>query len=173
MAKVKVRIGDYGVFAIDESFRDASEEERAEIIKQIIERQNFSMEAPEPIVAQTKADVIKDHGKSYIGFLPGMALGSKLAPPLGHPVATAISKGAGGLIGGIVSNEVTGPYIDKALDKGEQIMEEGKGGVLKLGDDFGQGVSNNPSVINNALVPYTTYDSSSTGVMNPNPPIIK
>jgi hypothetical protein len=38
--------------------------------------------------------------------------------------------------------------------------------VLSLGDDFQQGtVSAGASIIDNSLVPYETYDSSSTGVM--------
>lgn len=114
-------------------------------------------------------DSQEERVSKYPGMLAGMYSGAKMAPTFVHPVANFISKGVVGALGGVLGSEVTGPYVKPYTDAIYDALSDPKNKqVIPLGDDFSQGQSliGSPSVIDNTLVPYETWDSSSTGVMN-------
>lgn len=184
MGKVTLNIkssdGETHKVKVDEDFLKMSEEAQKEAVNRI-GRELSEIELIDTtalrgqVEAQGTGQVIEGHAKEYIGAGPGAYYGGKaglaMAPTFAHPVANLISKGGmtllGGVGGGLASNHVTGPYIDAGFEKMKEGAEEGRKMALTLGDDFGQGIGNPNavSIIDNSAVPYTSVDSSSTGVL--------
>jgi hypothetical protein len=173
-----------------EGFDRLSEEEQAVAIEEVAKKireirqknendQKIINELNESInkngTAEVVDEVTKDAVGGFPGFFPGAYGGAKFMSALApHPLLKPGMALVGGLGGGIGGSAVTGPYVravtDPMVDGAKDFVENktvlGKQGMASLGEGAGVGV---PSIIDNSSAPYTSVDSSSTGVLPPTP----
>lgn len=172
---------------LPESHFELSEEEQSKAIENIAEyikqKRAENQKFEESVVkmreqleeAPTPEESLDEYGKDLVGgfpgFFPGAMAGAKALSALApHPLLKGGLGVIGGIGGGLAGSSVTGPYVravtDPMVDGAKDFINNetvfGKQGVASLGG--GTGV---PSVIDNSMVPYETYDSSSTGVLPP------
>lgn len=164
---VKVDIDGVGLVELDDSFMDLSDEERQSVINEIAELRKPPEITRSADSIRDRDDVIVDYANSSVAGAPTALLGAKLGAlttPFFPPLGATIGGGIGYLGGDALLSDITGKVINR--ENYDKAGEAVRGGVLSLGDDFQQGnVSAGASIIDNSLVPYETYDSSSTGVM--------
>ena len=86
---------------MDPAFFDLSRDEQDAIVAEIVEYQKTRIDVETGGDYKTKGDVIAQTG----GGLAGAKAGFAVAPVLPHPLATALSKGAGTLLGGYLGAE--------------------------------------------------------------------
>lgn len=180
---------------LPESHFQLSEEEQSKAIENISEyikqKQAENTKTQEQITQMretldsslTPEETVEEYGKDVVGgfpgFFPGAMGGAKFMSAIApHPLLKPGLALAGGIGGGLMGSAVTGPYVravtDPLVDGAKDFYQNktvfGKQGLMSLGDDFNQGVgAGMPSIIDNSMVPYETYDSSSTGVIPPTP----
>lgn len=153
--------------ALGNRIKELRKEREQEVNPQDLQDQLDS--APTP--GEAMDEYAKDAVGGFPGFFPGAAMGAKFMSSIApHPLLKPGMGLIGGLGGGIGGSAVTGPYVravtDPIVDGVKENTVFGKQGMASLGEGAGVGV---PSIIDNSSVPYTSVDSSSTGVLPPTP----
>jgi hypothetical protein len=157
--------------ALGNRIKELRKEREQEVNPQDLQDQLDS--APTP--GEAMDEYAKDAVGGFPGFFPGAYGGAKFMSALApHPLLKPGMALVGGLGGGIGGSAVTGPYVravtDPMVDGAKDFVENktvlGKQGMASLGEGAGVGV---PSIIDNSSAPYTSVDSSSTGVLPPTP----
>ena len=96
-----IEIDGYGDFEMSPAFFNLSKDEQDAVVADIVESQKNRINVETGGDYKTTEDILVETG----GGLAGAKAGFAVAPVLPHPLATALSKGAGLVLGGYLGAE--------------------------------------------------------------------